>query len=129
MIRRSQKLMTAQLRVCLLVLSLFSGTAFAAGMTEVGKPYESTNIPPGERMFAGSERDVKLMSTGAIDTVTAPATLARQITDETKNYGVAGIVSGTVRGGLKSGVQVMRGGTRILIGILDVLAMPIGGFD
>jgi len=121
--------MTAQLRVCLIALSLFSGAVFAAGMTEVGKPYESTDIAPGERMFAGPERDVKLISTGAVDTFTAPATLARQITDETKNYGVAGIVSGTVRGGLKGGVQVMKGGTRILIGILDVLAMPIGGFD
>jgi hypothetical protein len=109
--------------------SLMAGPAAAESMTVIGRPYDSNHILPGERLIAGPDRDVALLKSGAIDTINVPVTLAQQIREETRNFGPLGVVSGAVRGGIKGAILAMRGGTRVLIGGLDILTAPMGGLD
>ena len=103
--------------------------AMAEGITNVGKPYDSTHILPGERMIAGPERGLPLMKTAAVDTINVPVTLARQVTDETKKYGPLGVVSGLVRGGFKAAILAGRGLIRGSMGAADVVSSPMGPID
>ena len=118
-------LAVATLTSCGLCASL----ATAGNMTTIGRGYDSTNSLPGERMIAGPERGLPLMKTGTVDTINAPVTLARQVTDETKKYGPLGVVSGLVRGGFKAAILAGRGLTRGTIGALDVVTSPMGPLD
>ena len=113
-----------------LVSSYLSGNiALADSMTTIGASYAPFHTLPGERLLAGTQRGVPLFVTGVTDTFMAPVTLARQVTDETKNYGALGIVSGTVRGSFKAAGQLLQGAGRGLMGFFDVLTAPMGGLD
>ena len=101
----------------------------AEGMTNVGKRYDSNKILPGERLLVGPERGVPLVTTGVIESVTVPVTIAQQVRDETHAYGPIGVVSGAIRGGIKGGVQLLGGLLRGTIGALDVISTPVGGLD
>lgn len=115
----------AAVTVACLTTSLVS----AEGMTNVGRPYESNKILPGERLLVGPERGVPLVKTGLINSVTVPVTIAQQVRDETQAYGPIGVVSGAIRGGIKGGVQLLGGLLRGTIGALDVVTTPVGGID
>ena len=108
---------------------LFIAPVGAEGMTSVGRPYYPTHVLPGERMIAGPERGGPLLRTAAVDEIHVPVTLATQVRDETRNYGPVGVVSGTVRGSIKGAILALRGGARALIGGLDILTAPMGGWD
>ena len=109
--------------------SLVAGPASAESLTTIGRPYDSNHVLPGERLIAGPDRDVALLKSGAVDTLNVPVTLAQQVREETRNFGPLGIISGALRGGIKGAILAMRGGTRVLIGGLDILTAPMGGLD
>ena len=109
--------------------SLVAGPASAESLTTIGRPYDSNHVLPGERLIAGPDRDVALLKSGAVDTLNVPVTLAQQVREETRNFGPLGVISGAVRGGIKGAILAMRGGTRVLIGGLDILTAPMGGLD
>ena len=109
--------------------SLFVALASAESMTTIGRPYDSTNILPGERMIAGPERDVALAKSALVDTVTVPITFTRQVEAEARAFGPLGLISGLVRGSIKGVIQGARGGSKAIISALDVLTAPMGGLD
>ena len=109
--------------------SLLAGLACAETLTTVGRPYDSTNILPGERMIAGPDRDVALAKSALVDTVTVPITFTRQVEAEARAFGPLGVISGVVRGGIKGVIQGARGGSKAIISALDVLTAPMGGLD
>jgi hypothetical protein len=109
--------------------SLLAGLACAETLTTVGRPYDSTNILPGERMIAGPDRDVALAKSALVDTVTVPITFTRQVEAEARAFGPLGLISGVVRGGIKGVIQGARGGSKAIISALDVLTAPMGGLD
>lgn len=114
---------------------LFIGSAFGhiaiaqSPLTQVGEPYQWKVLPPGERMIVGRNRDTQLMVDSATRTMNAPVTVANQVNQEVHDYGPAGVVSGTVRGSLKAATQVLEGAAGTMVGILDVLTAPMGGWD
>ena len=108
---------------------LFVALASAESMTTIGRPYDSTNILPGERMIAGPDRDVALAKSALVDTVTVPITITRQVEAEARAFGPLGLISGLVRGSIKGVIQGARGGSKAIISGLDVLTAPMGGLD
>ena len=108
---------------------LSTSLVLAEPLTSIGKPYDSTHILAGERMIVGPERDITLLKTATVDTITVPVTIAHQVRDETLAYGPLGVVSGAIRGGLKGGVQLLGGLVKGTIGILDVATAPMGGIE
>ena len=84
----------------------------------------SAPIAAEDRMIAGSEYGSALVADGAGAVITSPVTVINQIGEEAKEFGPGGIVTGAVRGGIKASGQVLKGGARMAIGILDVLTSP-----
>ena len=82
-----------------------------------------------ERMYVGAKQGKDLVAEGATDALTAPGQIVDGIAEETKEYGVFGIVGGPVRGSLRAGAQAARGGARMAVGILDVLTSPFRSED
>jgi hypothetical protein len=122
------------LRTLLTITVLTSATLASAGvgaepLTSVAKPYDSTKLLPGERMFVGAERDVALLKTATADTASVPVTIGQQMRDEARSFGPLGIVSGAVRGGIKGGVQLLGGLVKGTVGIFDIATAPIGGIE
>ena len=83
----------------------------------------SPQVGAEERMIAGNEQGGNLIATGAADAVLAPARIVSEIGADVS--GVGGVVTGAVTGSVKGAGQALRGGGRMLIGILDVLTAPI----
>jgi hypothetical protein len=112
------------------VLLLAAGPVPAADTT-AGAPdsYGRHVIPPGHRMIAEGKRDGDLIATGGRDAVTAPVRLFNEIGEETRQFGPVGLVTGPVRGSIKASGQAMKGGARMLIGLLDILTSPFGRID
>ncbi len=77
-----------------------------------------------ERPFCGSEEKDILLGTGFTDTVTAPADIVHEIGADISNFGVGGLVTGTVRGSVFAAGQVARGGFRMFVGVMDILTAP-----
>jgi hypothetical protein len=87
----------------------------------------SLSCPAEERMIAGTETGQALIETGAGDTLSAPATVLRQMTHDARGLGPVGLATGAVRGGVRGGVQALKGAARMTIGILDTLTAPLKG--
>jgi hypothetical protein len=109
--------------------SLATQMVSAEPLTSIAKPYDSTHVLPGERYIVGPDRDVALLKTATTDTITIPVTIAHQVRDETRNYGPLGVVSGTIRGGIKGGVQLLGGLVKGTVGIFDIATAPMGGIE
>lgn len=123
------RILTAALISALALLFVYPQIAAAQRMSTGSQQYRSSELAPGKRMIAGTMRDGDLIATGARDAVTSPTRIYSQIRDDTKNFGPVGIVSGTVRGGVRAGGQALKGGARMAIGILDILTSPFGRID
>lgn len=85
----------------------------------------SLQVGAEERMIAGNEQGANLIATGAADAVLSPARIVNEIGADVRDFGVGGVVTGAVTGSVKGAGQALRGGGRMLIGILDVLTAPI----
>lgn len=77
-----------------------------------------------ERPIVGRESGDRLIAEGAVDTVTAPAQIVHEVGEDASNFGVGGLITGTVRGGVKAAGQIARGGARMAVGIMDVITFP-----
>jgi len=77
-----------------------------------------------ERPIVGSESGDRLVAEGVVDAVTSPGQIVEEIGVDARNFGVGGLITGSVRGGVKAAGQAARGGFRMAVGILDVLTMP-----
>ena len=115
--------------LALVVSCMFAHIAAAEGLTKTGEPYAWKVFPPGERMLAGSERGATLALNGGTETLTSPVTIGKQINDEMHNYGALGFFTGTVRGTFKAATQALGGAAHVLIGSLDVVTSPMGGWE
>lgn len=82
-----------------------------------------------ERPFLGENTGTELATEGATQTVTAPMNVLTNTVAETEEYGVFGLVGGPVRGGLSAGTQMLQGGWKMTVGIMDVLTAPFRGQD
>ena len=78
-----------------------------------------------DRMIAGHEYGTELVASGAIDTTTSPMAIPNEIGADFNNFGVGALVTGTVGGALKGAGQIVKGGGKMLIGILDVITEPV----
>ena len=77
-----------------------------------------------DRPIVGTESADHLVAEGVVDAVTSPGQIVEEIGVDTRNFGVGGLITGSVRGGVKAAGQAALGGARMAVGILDVLTMP-----
>ncbi len=80
---------------------------------------------PVNRMIAGFDEKNALVVRGAKDVVTGPERIVNETTEDMKNFGAGGLITGPIVGGIKGAGQMATGGGRILIGILDILSAPV----
>lgn len=77
-----------------------------------------------QRLIVGDQSADKLVAEGAVDTVTAPGHILEEVGTDTGNFGIGGLVTGTARGSVLAAGQVLRGGARMAVGILDIFTTP-----
>lgn len=77
-----------------------------------------------DRLIVGRESGDRLVAEGVVDTVTAPAEIVEEVGEDARNFGVGGLITGTVRGGVQAAGQIARGGARMFVGIMDVITQP-----
>lgn len=91
--------------------------------------FSSAQAAAEERFLVGESHGTALATEGATDAVTAPVNVFTNTAEEVPEYGVFGLVGGPVRGGLSAGTQILHGGWKMVVGVMDVLTAPLKGQD
>ena len=84
----------------------------------------ATAVGAENRMIVGDQSGQALVAAGASDTLSAPGVFLRQVAEDGRGLGPFGLVTGAVRGGVRASGQVLLGGSRMAVGILDSLMAP-----
>lgn len=62
---------------------------------------------------------------GAVDTVTSPGQIVEGISEDTANHGVVGVVTGSVKGGVKAAGQAVTGAAKVGVGVVEAVTDPL----
>lgn len=81
------------------------------------------------------DNGVNRMGDGAVDAVTAPGEIVKEIGQDAQEYGpVAGTVTGTAKGSVKAAGEVVKGGAKLGVGavetgvgIVEAVVSPLTG--
>lgn len=65
--------------------------------------------------------------TGATDALTSPVKIVDGINADTAQYGPAGVVTGSVKGGFRAAAQLVTGAVNVGVGAVEVIASPLTG--
>ncbi len=61
---------------------------------------------------------------GVADAVTSPAKVVEGISQDTQAYGPVGLVSGTVKGGVRAAGQLATGAANVGVGVVETVTEP-----
>lgn len=62
---------------------------------------------------------------GAKDAITSPGTVVEEIAADTQEHGAVGVVTGSVKGGVKAAGQVVTGAAKIGVGVIEAVTEPL----
>jgi hypothetical protein len=62
---------------------------------------------------------------GAKDAITAPGTVVEEIASDTSEHGPVGVVTGSVKGGVKAAGQVVKGAAKVGVGVIEAVTKPL----
>lgn len=74
---------------------------------------------------AAAAKGLNRAQTGATDAITSPVKIVDGINADTAEYGAAGVVTGTVKGGFRAAAQLVTGAVSVGVGAVEVLASPL----
>lgn len=76
---------------------------------------------------AEATKGLNRAQTGATDALTSPVKIVDGINADTAEYGPAGVVTGSVKGGFRAAAQLVTGAVNIGVGAVEVIASPLTG--
>lgn len=76
---------------------------------------------------AEAAKGLNRAQTGATDALTSPVKIVDGINADTAQYGAAGVVTGSVKGGFRAAAQLVTGAVNVGVGAVEVIASPLTG--
>ena len=76
---------------------------------------------------AAATKGLNRAQTGATDALTSPVKIVDGINADTAQYGPAGVVTGSVKGGFRAAAQLVTGAVNVGVGAVEVIASPLTG--
>lgn len=77
----------------------------------------------GQAAFA-EDSGVNRAAGGVADAVTSPAKVVEGVTQDTASYGPVGVVTGSVKGGVRAASQLVIGAANVGVGVVEAVAEP-----
>ncbi|MEQ8662615.1 MAG: hypothetical protein RLW62_17530 [Gammaproteobacteria bacterium] len=72
-----------------------------------------------------AEEGVERAVGGVRETVTSPGKVFEGISDETRDHGAVGVVTGSLKGGAKAAGQAVKGAADIGVGVVEAITEPL----
>ncbi|MGD9603510.1 MAG: hypothetical protein AB7O21_19820 [Gammaproteobacteria bacterium] len=80
-------------------------------------------------VLADDARGIDRAANGVTDAITSPGQVVEGVAQDAQAYGPVGVVTGSVKGGVRAAGQLVTGAANVGVGVVETLVQPFAAAE